>query len=355
MAVEQTLLNYITQKYTNRHEDVAVDALGLILSRSEAARQALTELLRDGDAAIGTITKVRTQLQGEDGARPDLACFDEHDAESALVEAKFWAKLTENQPNNYLDRLPEDAPSALLFVAPANRLSSLWAELQQRLANGNIQLGQVKSNENFQSASVVGGQRRLMTASWAVVLDRMTERANAAGDTQATIDLDQLRGLASREDDEAFLPLRPGEINQEIPRRVIDLRRLVDDIIAAIANHGWGTLKGGKRATTDDTITFYGRMIYLDDNEAWFGINHEDWAKRGNTPLWLELYSSETRSDDELARRLDRLESTYPGQGMDDDWHIPIHLPTGEEYEAVRDSVVARLEHIARLITGSDV
>ena len=53
MAVEQTLLNYITQKYTNRHEDVAVDALGLILSRSEAARQALTELLRDGDAAIG--------------------------------------------------------------------------------------------------------------------------------------------------------------------------------------------------------------------------------------------------------------------------------------------------------------
>ena len=70
----------------------------------------------------------------------------------------------------------------------------------------------------------------------------MTERANAAGDTQATIDLDQLRGLASREDDEAFLPLRPDEINQEIPRRVIDLRRLVDDIIAAIANHGWGTL-----------------------------------------------------------------------------------------------------------------
>ena len=45
MAAKQTMLNLIAQKYTNRREDVAVDALGYILSYSEAARAALADKL----------------------------------------------------------------------------------------------------------------------------------------------------------------------------------------------------------------------------------------------------------------------------------------------------------------------
>ena len=49
------LLAYLTPRFTNRTEDVAVEALGYILSRSTAAAGALTETLRAGGADIGDI------------------------------------------------------------------------------------------------------------------------------------------------------------------------------------------------------------------------------------------------------------------------------------------------------------
>ncbi|MYA41649.1 MAG: hypothetical protein F4Z31_07855 [Gemmatimonadetes bacterium] len=74
---------------------------------------------------------MRTQATGEDGGRPDLVGFDEHGAERLLIEAEFWAGLTENQTLSYLRRLASDggAPGALLFVEPAARLQPLWNEL----------------------------------------------------------------------------------------------------------------------------------------------------------------------------------------------------------------------------------
>ena len=64
---------------------------------------------------------------------PDLAVFGHDGQERILLEAKFWAGLTENQPGTYLARLPDDgATSVLLFVAPEARLESIWTELRRR-------------------------------------------------------------------------------------------------------------------------------------------------------------------------------------------------------------------------------
>ena len=70
MAAKQTLLNFVAQKYTNRREDVAVDALGYILGYSDAAREAITDKLRDANIGVAAISKVITQATGVDGERP---------------------------------------------------------------------------------------------------------------------------------------------------------------------------------------------------------------------------------------------------------------------------------------------
>ncbi|MDE0393255.1 MAG: hypothetical protein OYK82_00605 [Gammaproteobacteria bacterium] len=72
-----------------------------------------------------------TQANGEDGARRDLVGFDERGAERWLIEARFWAGLTENQTLSYLRRSASDGGDscALLFVAPAVRRAPLWHEL----------------------------------------------------------------------------------------------------------------------------------------------------------------------------------------------------------------------------------
>ena len=123
-----TLLAHLAWKLSDRHEDIAVEALGYIF-RSSQARRVLEEMLRVRGADVRSIEEVRTQATGKEGARPDLAGVDRTGLERVLIEAKFWAGLTGNQPTAYLERLPTNTPSALLFVAPAARLETLWDEL----------------------------------------------------------------------------------------------------------------------------------------------------------------------------------------------------------------------------------
>ena len=52
-----------------------------------------------------------------------------------------WAGLTNKQLEEYLKRLPRDGdPAVLLFVAPEQRLVTIWAEIRRR-AEGCCELG----------------------------------------------------------------------------------------------------------------------------------------------------------------------------------------------------------------------
>lgn len=197
------LLSHIVSRWSNRTEDIAVDALGFILSRSRAARNALRGVVEAVAPRVGELTSARTQVSGSDGARPDLVVYGSEDRERVIVEAKFWAGLTENQPESYLARLPDDGEtSVLLFVAPEARLETLWIELQRR----------TRYDASVADRSVVGGvkcmpidsgQRHLLLSSWRMVLDRMLTSAVAAADP-IEADVRQLQALCEREDAGAF-------------------------------------------------------------------------------------------------------------------------------------------------------
>jgi len=133
MSNETTLFSHIVRsKLEGQVENTAVEALGFILSRSEAARKALVETLRTGEMNVNSIARVETQITGKEGERPDLVCYDGNGSRNVLIEAKFWAELTDNQPNEYLLQLSQECQgraATLLFVAPKIRLESLWQEL----------------------------------------------------------------------------------------------------------------------------------------------------------------------------------------------------------------------------------
>ena len=80
-----------------------------------------------------------------------------------LIEAKFWAGLTDNQPIAYLERLPSNTPSALLFIAPTARLEILWNELRRTVAKSQskMKLGVDTEAEELRSATA-GGKRYLL-------------------------------------------------------------------------------------------------------------------------------------------------------------------------------------------------
>lgn len=353
------LLAKLAPMFGPQTENLAVEALGHILSGSEAARRALSLLLQDGGADVGHVTQVQTQASGDDGARPDLVGCDQDGRERVLIEAKFWASLTENQPNGYLRRLGEPRarrPCALLFVAPEMRMDSLWAELHREVATSASGLGltELGGTEGMRSALASEG-RYLMLTSWRNLLNRLATAASGMADSHTETDIRQLQGLAELEDDEAFLPLRREDLGPQVPRRIHDLTRLVDDAINRAVETDWASVEQRRMIATS---TRYGKWLRFTQAEtvfetadAFFGIDHALWAHHRDTPLWL-VFSAGSASPG-LRQTLEPLRRADPPGLIGEaggDMNIPIELPTGKEYGAVCDAVVARLEEIARLI-----
>ncbi len=354
MTEDRTLLAHVVLKLATHPENIAVEALEHILSSSAPTRIALGNLLQTGGADIGPIVRVETQVTGEEGERPDLVGFDDSGAARLLIEAKFWAGLTESQPVTYLRHLPDDKPSALLFVAPAARNETLWPELRRRIGEARgIALGPDSKGAGLLSAAA-GGGRRLMLTSWKALLGSMASQASAAGDTLAGIDIQQLLGLTQQMDEDAFLPLRPDEFGPEYPRRMRGLRRLIDDATNRGVDSGWANLSGVKVAPQ---VWGYGRYERLGTEGAWagawFGVNFNRWARQRSTPLWLAFYDwSSTLDLADVRRRLEPLLKEDPPGIIEVSGrpYAPIYLPTGVEYDAVLDAVVTRLKHITDLI-----
>lgn len=343
------LLAKISPMFTGRTEDVAVEALGHILNGSESARGALSEVLRTSGAEVGKIADVETQVTIEDDARPDLAAYNKDGSRCVLIEAKFWAGLTKNQPLTYLRHLlREPKTSALLFVAPHARQESVWAELKQRIAKSDFGISfKVERNHEALVSDPAGGESWMILASWTSLLDSMATKVSDAGDLQTKADIEQLRGLAGQEDTTAFMPLRAEELGPDIPRRLIGIKSLVNHATERLVASGIADQKGLKWSITSKRYVYYLRLAGAG---VAFGIEYDRWAKLRDTPLWLTFYEWENfRPLNEIWRNLESFRRCDPPElfKVGGEPVMPIELPLGVEHDAVLDAVVKRIESIA--------
>lgn len=347
MPIDTTLFAHIARTHTDKVENVAVRALGHILSQSEAAREALAETLQLGGTKVGLLGKVLTQAAGEKGGIPDLSVKAADGTEPVLIEAKFDAPLTPNQPNSYLERLPRCSPAALLFVAPATRLETLWPVLRKR-AEKKHELAVSSEFGELRSAAIACGERRMMLTSWAALLDRMKTQASNAGDTGAEADIMQLRGLTDQMDAEVYLPWRSEDLGPKFAKRMLSLIAFVDDAIDRLCDAG---LQDTSKSFKSPRYEGYGQFILISGVKAWFGYIFDGWARHENTPLWL-LFESNTLEHLQKSG----LDDTRVVQWRTKDWRycIPISLPTRVERETALDSVVASLKEIAEHLRDSD-
>ena len=341
-----SLLAYIANEFTNQTELVATKSLGYILSRSEAARNALRDTLKTGSADVGPIARVQTEVPDKTG-RIDLVGFGEGDAKRVLIEAKFWAGLTGNQPNTYLEELlKNEEPSALLFVAPESRLETLWTEILRLAANDKakrftLDAGNIDGETNLPSAVVNGGPHRLMLTSWRAMLGAMTSRASVDGDSAAERDILQLNALCEQEDTVAFRPLRGNEVSPDFPRFQAHLISLVGDAVTRSKNEevisGFGPWAS--------TVESHGIWVTIAGASALLHINYRHWAKERETPVWLWFTNG---GDTKLEAVHERLQPDLaPGKDI-----LPIYLPLGVEREAVLNAIVERLREVSKLLAA---
>lgn len=334
-----SLLARVADRFSNQRELVATSSLGHILRSSDTAKAALHNMLKNGGADIRTIERVKDEVVGDNQERVDLVAFDEGGKERLLIEAKFWANLTANQPGSYLKRLPnDDDPAVLLFVAPAVRLDTLWPLLQRRAAEGGFDLLVRDDAGDLRTAAIEESNRRLMLTSWRALLGTMASRV---GEGPAGEDIRQLEGLCNREDTEAFLPLRADELSPEIPRRLLDLGRLVDSAAGQIIREGLANKKGLQNTATAGRFGTYLRFGSKEGEGAGalFGVDYRWWREEGH-PLWISFLEwRDTLPAGKIAERLDYVRTS-------------IDIPVGAEYHDVLDSVVNDLRKHAQRLAG---
>lgn len=138
----------------------------------------------------------------------------------------------------------------------------------------------------------------------------------------------------------------------DVPRRIPELQRLVDDAAARGLQAGWADVTGF-RVTAQ--WWGYGRYLRLAGAQAWFGIDYHEWAHQPpDTPLWLwftpkSLLRKKTRGALDPLRRKNPPELFDAAGGL----VVPVPAPVEVERPAVLDRVVGRLEEVAELIGGT--
>ena len=328
-------------------ENIATEALAYILNESAASRQALDSLLRDGGTNVPSITEVKTQVNGPRGIRVDLVCnSDGNQPPPVLIEVKFSADLTRNQPNNYLEWLLDGGDdSVLLFIAPEARIRLLWPELKARVEGVGRQLSDVKAERR---CMVVDDTRcHLMLVSWRTLLESMAVRTKAAGESSVIeANIQQLSGLARRKNAEVvpafslrYLELGPG-IGEN---REGDLKDIVEGVINSGVEAGWVS-KTGLSTSRSSSLQPYGRYFSLTETrlkrEVWLGVDNDRWKDTGN-PLWLRFNPNDV--DVFLSTRSQLPEQSDPG------W-IPLIIKADVEMNRVVEDVASQLKNISDVI-----
>lgn len=130
---QYSLLARVAPGLTTQFENLATESLLYLLQRYGEAREAFVELASTVGYAGPRDLQFSTQVHMQHGNIPDLVGATEDGTNVLLVESKFWASLTPNQPTGYLDRLPADSEGMVLFIAPEGRYESLWQGLGARV------------------------------------------------------------------------------------------------------------------------------------------------------------------------------------------------------------------------------
>jgi hypothetical protein len=304
---------------------------------------------------MNSILSFRAQVYDEDNAIPDLIGYDEEDSPICIIEAKFWAGLTENQPITYLKRLPNNKPSVLLFLSPQKRMESISGELFQRLEKKyTISDVQKKSDLIYLK---LNKNNMISVTSWNALLNVILTELDIAGDITHKSDLLQLQGLCDQMDTEAFLPLQSHEISPNIGKRNAEFGDLIDEIIAKGVNRKWFSTNDGKlRPSTGPN--HYGRYFMVGPFMCDLLFNNHYWATLQNTPFWLEIYGkvwNKSEEKNKVRKALSELEMQYPRKMfIDSDYGvplIPLKVEFGVEKDKVIDSIIEQTKGIIDLLS----
>lgn len=344
-----TLLAHVVSQFASRRwEDVATEALLYLLKRPGVDR-AFANALEPAQVVLPERLSWRTQaLDADDPSRPDLVGNDERDRHVIIVESKFWAGLTENQPSTYLQRQQrqfqnDDVRTALVFLCPERRVDSLAAELEHRLKQAPTARGGLTVFADQGSTVVLVSWGRLLAA-----LDGVLSQAD---DRDGLADLAQLRGLCDRADAEAMLPLEAHDVDGEHARRYVQFCDVVDAVTDRLKKEHLLDTKGLKATATK---SWYARYVRSETGHVFrIYVNAKAWGHTYPSPWWLRFWSG----GDAILQPLLQLRSDgvlpYVEVGESGNVLAALRPPLHVEYERIVEMLTEQIRRVCQVLPAA--
>lgn len=297
--MSESLLAHLYSRIKGSQEDVATVSLQYIISSSEKLKEAFNRLVSDASGVnIGSDISYSCQSVGKNSERPDMSGVNREGKELVLCEMKFYAGLTSNQPNAYLDRLIEEDGKALIFVCPVERRVSLWSKLKDLC----IEDGKELSEESGFRVTVNGIAMAIIT--WSEIIDVLRRTASSTA-VEAVSDIAQLEGFCKMMDSTAFIPFSSEDMGPEIARREERYYQVIDRLFDTLAANK--DIKFSAKGLKATAFRYgYTRYLRINDYQVALIYSRSAWMNKTSveTPFWFYFNDTGWKQSDSLKAKL---------------------------------------------------
>ena len=340
----QSLLGQFYNRIKGSQEDVASESLTYILKKSVRTRQAINQIINQNTGLKFTDLHYQTQKTGVKLEKPDISGTDKNGKEVLLIEAKFWASLTDNQPNGYLDRLSEN--TLLMFLAPTLRVRAIYDEVLRRVKENNSI--EIKTDiENFK-IKINQSNKYIIIKSWNEILNLIKSELLQENNQNLVSDIDQIIGFCDTIDNNSFQPIIDTDLSPSIAKKINSYYDIVDKVVDEIKNRNKNaSTKGLHKAKSKYA---YRRYFSIGNNGFGLGFETQLWAEYADTPFWISIVENKANweNSDKFIRICEKIAFKLNFAFVEKNKNISFSLPP--ILNKTEDLVINDLAHKIELI-----
>lgn len=295
------LLAHLISHFRDKPEDIATYSLQYIISESSELNDSFTSFITGLiNEEINSKLNYMCQSVGEKRERPDIAGINEDGNEIVLCEAKFYAGLTDNQPNAYIDRLIQKNGVGLIFICPDCRKQSLWWQLNK------LVLGRSVYSISDHCVSIDGIKMAITT--WNEILTEL-RRSSASSAKDYLFDIDQLDCFCKQMDSEAFIPFTLEELGTETPKKEERFFIIIDELIDRLLSDKTLKARTKKNSGRSSFRKGYSYNIIVSGYSLTINYDRDCWmnSDTSDTPFWVAIKSLDEKQDEDLKHLFKRV------------------------------------------------
>ena len=278
----QSLLGQFYNRIKGSQEDIASESLTYILKKSIKSRQTINKIVNLNTGLNFTDLSYKTQNVGAKLERPDISGINESGKETLIIEAKFWASLTSNQPNEYLNRLGEN--SALIFLVPTLRIRAIYEEVLNRITE---KYSNIETDIENRKIKIKQTNKFIVIKSWNEVLNAIKSELLQENNQSLISDIDQIIGFCETIDNNSFQPITDTDLSPSIPKKINSYYDIVDKVVDEIKNRINKASTKGLQKTPQKYG--YRRYFSIENFGMGMGLKMDLWSEYADTPFWISI------------------------------------------------------------------